>query len=75
MDATCCCIQTPCPRCGYCPCCGRSWNPWPYFHPAPYPIPYQQPIWIGTGGYVPTTTTVADGVFQPVSKIAVKFSG
>jgi len=51
-----CCVPTPCPRCGYCPTCGRAYNPWPYVQPY-YPQP-AGPFWVGTtGGYVPSTIT------------------
>ena len=41
-----------CPRCGWCPTCGR-----PYF--TPYTAPYcpAYPVWVGTPGWTVTTTS------------------
>ena len=43
-----------CPRCGYCPHCGRSnLSPWyPYGYWPPYPRPYTYPQW-SSGTSVP----------------------
>lgn len=45
-------VQHPCPRCGYCPHCGRGgfqpWPvgpywPWPWYTPYPYTVTWQSP--------------------------------
>jgi hypothetical protein len=67
METNCCCVPIqlqPCPRCGYCPCCGRGYGFAPY---QPY---YPQPIWMGTtGGYVPSTTTGVIG--SPIPNVVI----
>ena len=44
-----------CPKCGYCPCCGRSNTPPKIFiYPQPYTTPY-----IGTTPYTITWSTIS----------------
>ena len=50
-----------CPRCGYCPCCGRGGR---WYYPTLYPTwPPSYPWgWYGTGDTIPLNITITCGV-------------
>jgi hypothetical protein len=76
MKADCCCSPKPCPRCGYCPTCGRGD---PYFVPyqpgypyPPYP-PYPQPVWIGEPAWFDYTQPSTTGMPLPLPSVVVTY--
>ena len=53
--------QQSCPSCGYCPHCGRSNQPQPYYVPwYPQPYPWYGPYLVTSGEGTSGTITVGD---------------